>query len=96
MYLSVHPSISLTNATDTERDLHIGYTLHKLFKMLLLVNEVHMGCGKIVDALVMTTSIVMKQVTVNVFCTWAEVSLKIYKIFKVLTIYFKMILGHNF
>ncbi|XP_065171157.1 LOW QUALITY PROTEIN: uncharacterized protein [Atheta coriaria] len=73
MYLSVHPSISLTNATDTERDLHIGYTLHKLFKMLLLVNEVHMGCGKIVDALVMTTSIVMKQVTVNVFCTWAEI-----------------------
>ncbi|XP_030758370.1 uncharacterized protein LOC115884060 [Sitophilus oryzae] len=53
--------------------VHMGFTLLKLLDLLLYIDENIVALTKIVNSVISVTCIIVKSVTLDIFCEWAEV-----------------------
>lgn len=53
---------------------HMGFTLLSLFELLLSCDKENINLRKFIENLLKTCCTIIKNVTINVFCSWAEVS----------------------
>lgn len=52
---------------------HMGYCLMKLFDLLLLCKKEQLSLQKFVSNVIRTCCSIIRNVTINVYCAWAEV-----------------------
>lgn len=55
--------------------VHLGYTLHKILILLQKIQINDVKLNKFIEAVIHTTIELLKGITINVFCSWAEVEI---------------------